>query len=243
MPVLPTTDLTTELLQQEMLEDSKLTDDEWVSRLLPELRNYIFHAPLGGIMISHPVIHDPFIRQTTLPERVNERYLRVQDEKEKCAHQRNWGRYIFLHERPYRFEALCAIFRLMTDEELWTHAGEVWTDSENIWQYADQWAVLFKCGRPKREFFMNEEERKVFASLPERIKVYRGACKLNKWGISWTLNREVAEGFAPRALDFSSAGKRRGKVGERTIKKSDVIAHKTERKEAEIVTLRFWNRR
>ena len=47
---------------------------------------------------------------------------------------------------------------------------------------------------------MDEEERAALEALPDQVTVYRGCGPDNKDGFSWSLKREVAEGFPYKAL-------------------------------------------
>lgn len=70
--------------------------------------------------------------------------------------------------------------------------------------------------------FMTARERKKFAALPDTFTVYRGVRPVfgTPVGLSWTLDRKVAEWFA---LDEST--NTIGTVYERTVSKTDVFAY------------------
>ena len=65
-----------------------------------------------------------------------------------------------------------------------------------------RWGKFLRRAVASREYdhLMNEEERDAFASLPDRVTVYRGLRPKeydpNYIGFSWTLSRDVAERFA-----------------------------------------------
>lgn len=64
---------------------------------------------------------------------------------------------------------------------------------------------------------------KMFAQLPDVLIIYRGCYAANKWGFSWSLDRDIAEGFP-----FLTATKNEGRplLVKATIHKSKVAALK-----------------
>jgi hypothetical protein len=83
---------------------------------------------------------------------------------------------------------------------------EKWTD----------WLLLANA----RDFMLARERRK-FDALPDVFTVYRGSQYAeSRIGLSWSLNRDVAEMFA--ALDHKLL---KGKVIERRVKKSECFAY------------------
>ena len=91
---------------------------------------------------------------------------------------------------------------------------------------------------------MSEEDRKTFECLPETLTIYRGCNSHSKHGLSWTLDKAVAERFAERrhAFWFTKKGKAKfvkPQVIERVIHKSEAVAYFSGRQESEIITYRF----
>jgi hypothetical protein len=92
---------------------------------------------------------------------------------------------------------------------------------------------------------MTEEERKFLADLPELITVYRGYQPLtgNEDGMSWTLDRDVAQRLGNRWWTTAVDDKpltdplNRGQVQERVIQKSEIFAYLGGRKESEVIIL------
>jgi hypothetical protein len=153
----------------------------------------------------------------------------------EAVDQKKWSRAIFLHERPYRLEALAEYAPMMDDRSYWEMVANAWTDSENIWQNLSRWRDLWEAKRPDKDFCMSDDERAVLASLPDTVVVYRGvhgkgAKKRVRKGMSWTLNRDKAVWFAER---FSGED---ALVLEGTVKKKDIHAYFAGRDEAEIVS-------
>jgi hypothetical protein len=95
---------------------------------------------------------------------------------------------------------------------------------------------LFSAKREARENLMNEEEQKFLLSLPNTTTIYRGGAeeeaKKNTYGISWSLDKAVAEGFAYKKQITT---KKEMRIHEKTIPKSEVIAVFLERNEQEII--------
>ena len=79
---------------------------------------------------------------------------------------------------------------------------------------------------------MSAYERRYLASLPNRLTIYRGSQSKRIRGWSWTLDQKKAHWFANRwaRLNFGKPHIATGKV-----KKSDVIAYFSRRKEKEII--------
>lgn len=69
-------------------------------------------------------------------------------------------------------------------------------------------------------------------SLPQRFEVYRGQDRYNAVGLSWTLSREVAQGFA---IGHRGILNPNPVILKRTIAHSDVAFYLAERGEAEVV--------
>lgn len=86
-----------------------------------------------------------------------------------------------------------------------------------------------------RDEMMNVVERAAFEALPDQITVYRGCYRNNKWGLSWSLERELAAGypFLHRYRQDDQA-----LLVKATVPKSDVVALKGDRGESEIICWR-----
>src|SRR3546814_13249726 len=46
-----------------------------------------------------------------------------------------------------------------------------------------------------RPHMMDAAERALYDEFPEEVVIYRGCYALNKWGLSWTTDRAIAERF------------------------------------------------
>jgi hypothetical protein len=195
--------------------------------LHPDLVPYLDENGPFGPALWHPLVHDPMFHFTSM---ANRSYLAKQKILQRAIDESDWSTVVFLHERPYRLDALWQHADLLPDSEFWSLAGEVWIDSENIWQKDRLWRAILRQPREHPEFFMGEEDHEALLLLPKTLTIYRGAqTGLNEHGLSWTLDRERAEWFANR---FEKADPI---VLEREIPKADIFAYLTGRGEEEIV--------
>jgi hypothetical protein len=125
-----------------------------------------------------------------------------------------------------------------SDEEYWRELASAYIMQNYKKIPYKTYYKLFTSERAFKEKLMSEEERQFLAQLPEKITIYRGGSvseqKSKKYGISWTLKKEIAENFA------NVKKLRDGKemlVFEKEIAKSEVIAYFKNRQEEEIIYL------
>jgi hypothetical protein len=146
----------------------------------------------------------------------------------------DWNTYVFLHERPYRLEALIGLKNAgkLNDRTLADLIGQVWTDCESPHVNLDHWIVLFKHVIDPAGL-MTDGDREVWSILRDikSVTVYRGQHVDGKpTGISWTLNRDKAEWFANRwGVD--------GHVLKRAVPGSRLLAYFSGRGEDEVIIL------
>jgi hypothetical protein len=194
--------------------------------LLPELQPYIDYGTLGA-QLRHPLVYYVPLWNNG---RANAQYKWKLEAQHKALMEKEWERYIFNYERPWRLQGFQEIMHLMTDTEYWRLFAQVWTDTENQWQNKSAMKRLLNSKRKNREAMMNEEEQSYMRTLPESVTIYRGCRKdLNENGMSWTLNREKAEFFANRFQHED------GKILEATVNKKEIYAVFLGRKEFEVV--------
>lgn len=201
----------------------------------PELAAYIDEDGPLGPMIRHPLVFDPTGMAT--PGLPNRQLRWKKKALAEALSERDWYTAVFLHERPYRADALWQIARDHADEisdtGYWELVGAVWTDSENIWQNEAEWEELLHADRPERQAMMDDDEREMFAVLPEVIEVWRGCIQgQNEDGLSWTTDRERARWFARRFADNRDGDPI---VLHGTVAKEQVVAYFAGRNESEIV--------
>jgi hypothetical protein len=200
--------------------------------LCEELQQWVQELSNGMKMVNHPLVQDMIFNEACCAL-FNERLKFKTAEVKKAYAEDNWHRYVFLHERPYRFEALMRV----GDEGMPLHkfsklVTAVWMDSENIWQHYDDWVDVFEY--VDRPYLMNPVERGVLRKLPNRVTIYRGFNgdrpePTIQNGLSWTLSMDKAKWFAKRY------GAKKPTVLEIRVDKDDIIAYFNGRNEQEIV--------
>ena len=190
--------------------------------LCPELQEYMVDGWDGRpkSSLKHPlvfsVLYDPVMNAM-----LNAQLQHKNEALKKARGSKDWHSFVFLHERPYRHEALMEIDLKLTVKEFWEMARFVWMDSENIWQFQIYWENVFV--RPNSHLMMTEGEKVALAAMTEMITIYRGyQPRKNKYGLSYTLHE-------PFALRMATGYGKKGKVWTRQVKKADVVAYLNER--------------
>jgi hypothetical protein len=127
----------------------------------------------------------------------------------------------------------------------WQFLGENWDWFDATFHLADIVAYSEQQGRISpvaRKYFMSDAEHAQFRKLPIQVVVYRGGCGADiENGLSWTLNRSVAEWFAahsvgPRRAGFGfSRGEPRIVSG--SVPRSRLLGIKIGRQESEVIAL------
>jgi hypothetical protein len=183
------------------------------------------------------LLHHPLIVEYVEPDRaavVNARYRDLRRQADDSIAEEDWSGYIFLHARPYRLDALAKCVDLgVSGSEYWRLVGEVWTDSENIFQNRRRWKRLWSSKEPEREACMDKQERARLAGFPDWFTVWRGTARQQSIkGLSWTTDKEKAVWFAER-----SAIETQPLLVAGTVSKKDVKAVFLGRNETEIVSM------
>jgi hypothetical protein len=175
--------------------------------LHPDLKPWLRDGPMG-LMLNSPLVQDITVNLECCAL-LNKRYDLKREALARAREKKNWDSYIFLHERPYRLDALCDLVNddVLSDQQYWELVGHSYQDSENIWQNQATWKGLLNRRRPEKHFLMgDEEERAKLAGMPDLIHVYRGIRKgKNRRGLSWTLSMTKAMFFA-RRYDIGKTG-------------------------------------
>lgn len=177
-------------------------------------------------MIKHPLVVAFYFGEAD-HERLNNQLNAKESACGAARLERDWHQLVWLHERPFRFDALFSIKDLITDAVYWDLVKSVWIDSENIYENLRGWEVMLASDRPGREQMMTEDERAFVSDLPAKVRLYRGHQALNRNGLSYTLSVDKAKWFAKR---FGP-----GDVRVRSVAKEDIVAYFNTRSEAEIV--------
>jgi hypothetical protein len=197
--------------------------------LHPDLVPFLNDESFMGTCLKHPLV---FSVPLSVPGLLNKQYEQKCKAVATAIKRGDHHTYVFLHERPYRFEAMTRlIVRGLEESELYELVRTVWIDSENIWQNLDEWRDLLS-GLDGR-WLMFDDEREELDSLTEPITVYRGVTlEVNEEGLSWTLNHEKAKWFAQRFTHRGQAAVIHG-----TVTRENVVALFKTRGEEEIVAL------
>lgn len=207
-----------------------------------DLKPWVVDDGPFGPMLKHPLVQDiAFDPQRCA--RLNAAYAWKMEAVKDARAKEDWHRYIFLRERPYRAMVLHDLSLELSGEAYWTLVGDVWSDSENIWQYQDEWHEMLTADPTGREFMSTEDVRCVFMLPPEKgglapeTRIYRGFCNEDALdGFSWTLDKARAKWFANRAV-WRTGDRAIPMVASATVKREHVIAYITARDEQEIVLL------
>jgi hypothetical protein len=200
-----------------------------------ELKQHLEEDELLGALLRHPLVYSvPHFEP--LNHMMNKMLKQKKSMIEKAIEDRNWSRYITLHERAYRIEALEALWfsvALHCDFSCrWKLFREVWIDSETIGREIDRWNELIRSTDDHDEYreIMTEDDLESFDAMTFPITIYRGAIEgVNEEGLSWTVSRQKAEWFARR---FSSSN---AVVLVSTCDREEVVFITTERDEDEVV--------
>lgn len=136
-----------------------------------------------------------------------------------------------------RLPTLLDLSVMMDDSEWLFLLGREWSGCDNISEHsADLFDAIFNCGVsvcPSKEMMTNEEQD-FYDALPDLVTVYRGCYTPNKWGFCWTLDINIAMKF-PFFARYRMDGQ--PLLVKALAKKENIIAVKTDRGEAEIITL------
>lgn len=199
--------------------------------LLPELQRCLVDVGGPRLMVHHPLVVSEIVSNAF----VNDEYRQNCQIAEEARDNHDWSKYIFVHKRPYQLKIFRKIVDKLTDAEYWKLLGEIYINSENLRQHGSILHKLLTSDRPHREQMMNGRERAYFRKLSSQFAIYRGYSHRNAAGWSWTLDKAKAVWFARRfaEVDAELAGKPKLATGK--VKKRDVIAYFSRRKEKEIV--------
>jgi hypothetical protein len=105
-----------------------------------------------------------------------------------------------------RIEVVIRAFGSMSRLDWFALLGSEWTICDKLWRArAVLKGILRDASRAELDAMMEQAERDTLAPLPSRITVYRGCYKMNRSGLSWSLNRAVAERF-PSLLRYRHEG-------------------------------------
>jgi hypothetical protein len=131
----------------------------------------------------------------------------------------------------------CFRFRKMARLDRYALLGGWWSACDNVWRLRGIIRQeLRDATREELDAMMEPAELAALALMPERFTVYRGCYPLNRPGLSWSLDRDIAARFP--YLDRYSGPARR--YGQTPILRTGTIARsravlKLDRNEREII--------
>ena len=211
-----------------------------------ELIDHIDEDSPFGVFLRHPLLVTVYVEE--MNAYYNYQYLGKRKQADKALKKKDWNRWIWLHERPFRLAAFLFICRDIPAKEYWTLLREIWIDTEGPGVNQDIWLELFNRPYPKRRKMMTGKERRTLANEGRsgELNIYRGYVdgldsedseyieedRDRESGISWPLDYNKAEWFARR---FLAGGTGYGVVAEAICNPKDVIAYFESRGEKEIV--------
>ena len=154
----------------------------------------------------------------------------------------NYENYIWLHGQRDRLSAFVQINKLLDNKTYWSLLGRIWRTADVHFSELGLWRdILEDPERGYNECFMVVPDRKFFSltpskgGLPPVFTVFRGfGVAGGEDGFSWTMDRDVACGFARRFRHSDNTGPG---VATGTISRRDVIGYMHKEGEREIVCL------
>jgi hypothetical protein len=188
-----------------------------------------------GLMVHHPLVISMFVAPGMM-DWVNKAYLSKVEHLAEAFKAGEWHTYVWLHERPYRVDALTHLMQLrkldLDAARAWKLIGDVWIDSENVQQHDRFWKKMWKD--PRARMAMDAEEVEALAALPDPVPVWHGLERKpkGKLGFSWTTVEHTAQWFAQ---SFATRHKRPAYVASGSVPKSFVCAYLLGRSEFEII--------
>src|SRR3569833_2346983 len=148
-------------------------------RLLVALQRNL-HTGAQGVELRHPLVTRPY------NERFNAVYNRQYRDRLTALRQakaaRNWERFVWLHERPFRVTEFQRIARRLTDDQYWRMLAQVWVDAGGSFAQRALWTQLWTADRWYREQVMTDDEHDALSILPELtpgvVMIYRGCAEV-----------------------------------------------------------------
>lgn len=190
----------------------------------------------GFNVCHHPYISTPVINSmdTNRPFNIfqdTEEYHRWQEQFEKEIISRKNVYSVFSLIRPaYRMTFFKDINQYLSDQDFSKMLAVCWSAHGGGEIPEPELEMWFK--KADKNFLMSKKEQKIFSELPEQLTIYRGVRSPEcKFGISWTLNKNIASWYADRY------GNNKSCIYECTADKKDIACYFDTRNEAEIIML------
>ncbi len=210
--------------------------DELINREEPlrkKYMRYVIERHGGGRSLVHPVLHAPVIRLDRCA------YLHREIETGEAVATELLGDgnvygFVCCHTAPFRVAAFRKALRKLgakiKDKDYWQTLRLAYETNENPSGHCHTFRRWLAARRRSREYFMELEERDLLRRLPDSFTVYRGYSRFRGEGMSWTLDRRVADWFAHRRADW---GQPRVITG--LVRRDDVLALLESAGEAEVL--------
>jgi hypothetical protein len=137
------------------------------------------------------------------------------------------------HERMRAFyNMINQIVDTPTAEQFWSEFWGIWSSSENL--HADMAIVqsLYEYGTMlgSAHLGLDEDDSAFIATLPDTVTIYRGCSEQNKYGWSWSLDKEKALWFAKRSVGYEVRYLLKAKVS-----RHDILGYLSGRNESELI--------
>lgn len=202
--------------------------------LHPDLVDHIQPGRIPGTL----VLHHPWIIMIAYGEvrnrSANEQYAHKKLKVEEALRDRNWHRFLILHERPYRLDALLQIRAYLDEREYWKNVRWLWTDCENVHEQNEEWRDVWGRAYRVRDLVMNPRELRLYRETPAMLTIYRGfSAPGTELGLSWTTDYNRACWFARRWASHRPDGK--PKVATAVCPREEILARLLDRNESEVV--------
>lgn len=188
-------------------------------KLHPELTPYLEPMERFGQMLRHPLLYSvPYFGEME-NERLNQQFEFRKAALREAQQKNQHASWIFIHERPWRLNALLELKGDIPDKDFLPLVLEVYVDSENARDNFDDWESIL-------EDLTGTDPWNTVHELPDTpFTVYRGGIKR---GFSWTLDLATAKWFSNRIGGT-------GEVWQATVTKADIIAYYDGRNEKEVI--------
>lgn len=199
-----------------------------MSKLDSELQKCLFQLSGDIRFIKNKFLTTIYMESDMDELLYNKPYRQRRALAEKALCDKDFQKYVYLHERPFRLQALVEVLYNIKKEELFDLVEWVWIDSEDPCVNLEVWKLIFQYCDSLGVLDASKN------GLPNEITIYRGTRKgIKDKGISWTLDRNVAKKFSERF--FTKKTTNEPLVKEKVVKKSDIWFYTDGRGEKEIV--------
>jgi len=193
--------------------------DEWVETLEMNLQKNNSDNEMDSFMDQHFLGKYLQINKLVLEKNITfENILAVDEDAIK---------YVLTHDHD------------LSDCEYWKHISDLYMHINRQYELLPLLKAVFTSTKRKdKHCLMTEEEIEYLESLPDEIEIHRGMTvresKNKEYGISWSLDKKVAEFFAYKHPDNQFQDEEKT-VMSLTIPKNEVIAYLNRGQEEEII--------